>query len=141
MTLKSIVFLLLIFVLWACGSADQEKSCASPQLNPNGDSEMSLFMRKIAQECEINKGNIKDGKPLAFSINPDLILKAKMSKGHTMDSNYIIFAEEFISKFNAMVKVKEDTKLFYNAFIQNCINCHKTQCPGPIKRINKLRIK
>ena len=141
MNLKSIVFLLLLFILWACGSADQEKSCASPQVNPNGESDMSLFMRKIAQECEINKVNIINGKPLAFSINPELILKAKMTKGHTMDSNYIVFAEAFISKFNALEKEKEDPKLFYNAFIQNCISCHNTQCPGPIKRINKLRVK
>ena len=141
MKVKTIVLLLLLLILWACGSNEQEKSCETPQINPNGESEMALFMRKVAKECEINKANIINSNNLSWSFNPDDILNAKMTKGHTMDSVYIVFAEEFISKFNTLKKEKDEPKLFYNAFIQNCISCHQTRCPGPIKRIKKLRIK
>ena len=129
----------LASLIWACQLIDQDdSSCKAPPINPNGESEMALFMRRIAAECDSVKSKMLKEKEAKFSIDATQILKAKMTKGHSMDSLYIAYANTFIQQI-AQFNTKSN-KTIYNAIVLNCIACHKTSCPGPIDRIKKLKL-
>ena len=112
-------------------------------INPNGSSEMALFMRDLSKKCDTNKVRLKNNQPISFNISADKILTAKMTKGHHMDSTYKAFALQFIDQIKAINNEKsiERQAFFYNAMIQNCTSCHQNRCPGPITKIKKLYVK
>ena len=136
--MRTYIFLIITSLIWACQSSQEEVCHINAGVNPNGESEMALFMRRIASECDLVKAQILKKEKAQFNFEPTQILKATMTKGHSMDGAYIAYAKTFI---NQVEQFNEDAnKNNYNAIILNCINCHKTRCPGPIDRIKKLKL-
>lgn len=117
-------------------------SCTKKAINPNGDSELALLMRKMLHSSESLKEMIKQGNlPKEF---PEEFLKihtAQPTDSETKKASFDGFANNYISNLNALYNSpKEELTKNYNAVITACANCHSEHCPGPLKTINKLKI-
>ncbi len=154
--LKSKNFVLLIVVVFAfllsrCNNEDKTTNptakvdtatCSSKTINPNGDSELALLMRKMIQSSASLKEMVKQGKlPEQF---PEEFLKihtAKPTNSDTKKASFDGFANNYIDNLNTLYhSPKQELTRNYNAVINSCISCHSEHCPGPIKAIKKLSI-
>lgn len=90
------------------------------------------------------KESIQNGDTL--SNFPDEILKihtAQMSdfkeRNQTFEAYSHLFVEKFELIFDSTSLVPHEKR--YNDVVNLCLNCHQTECTGPIPRIKKLQIK
>ena len=139
--------LLLMMLLFSCST--QEEECNSKKntnvSNPNGDSELALAMRKVFDQTEEIKESLKKGD---LVIPPNYIENLK--KFHTATpTDPEVKISEFYGFVNAIDKIAseldhakslDEQKKQYSRIIETCILCHQSFCPGPIRRINKLKI-
>jgi len=111
-------------------------------LNPNGDSELALLMRSMYDSAASVKELIKQGKlPEKF---PSAFLKihtAKPTDSTVRTIEFTAFATDYINGLTTLhSSSKEKLTSNYNILVQKCVNCHQAVCPGPIQRINKLKL-
>ncbi|TAE72752.1 MAG: hypothetical protein EAZ85_08925 [Bacteroidetes bacterium] len=111
------------------------------ETNPNGSSELALLMR------EMDKDSWKIREAIEKNQNiPDI--KDKFAKLHTAtpteidkkDATYKVMGDAFLVSVDNLYKAnsKEEKLSAYNIMVNNCLNCHKAACPGPIVKIKKL---
>jgi len=150
---KISVFLVLtvfILLLANCSSnsdksqneqSDKKEECAKP-LNPNGDSELALLMRKMMHTSESLKEMIKQGNlPKEFPEEFMKIHTAQPTDSETKKASFDGFASNYINNMKILFESpKEELTKNYNAVITACVSCHSEHCPGPLKAINKLKI-
>ncbi len=136
-----IFFLALIMTLHSCKQEEQKADQACAPLNPNGDSELSLLMRKMATLAEENAIAIREGKELApYDGSFDKMLNAKRSM-HIEEDFFQGMAKTYISTINKLYEAKpEDRLALHNNLIQTCQSCHGETCRGPLKRIDKMLV-
>lgn len=117
----------------------QEESCAP--LNPNGDSELALLMRKMAKLSEDNAAALKAGKDLVpyDGSFEKVIFKAERSM-NVEEQMFQGMARAYITNLNklyAATSMEEKLQL-HNNVVQSCQDCHGQTCRGPLKRIDKM---
>lgn len=147
--ISSLLFIVLLLVQCSNNNnkveekakADSLASCIKP-LNPNGDSELSILMREMVHSAESLKEMVKKGElPETF---PEAFLKihtAKPTDSETKKASFEGFANNYISNLHLLYNSpKEELTQNYNAVITACISCHGEHCPGPLGKINKLKI-
>jgi len=125
-----------------------EKSCAADEvevsaINPNGDSELALLMRQLFYDADslkqsiINdKGNVSD----EFISELERIHSAIPTDPEVKTAEFIAFNDLMINEAKELQAATDNKAEAFNQFVNRCINCHQVVCPGPIKRINKLKI-
>ena len=147
----SLLFFIFSFVQCSTSKEDKQEekmkndsiiSCSAKPLNPNGDSELALLMRKMLHTSESMKELIKEGNlPKEF---PEEFLKihtAKPTDSETKKASFDGFANNYLDNLQTLYKSpKKDLTINYNAVINSCASCHAEHCPGPLKTINKLKI-
>lgn len=111
------------------------------ETNPNGSSELALLMREMDKDSWKIKEAIEKNQPI-------IDIKDKFAKIHTAtatepekkDATYTVMANGFLKSVdNIYLATSKEKKMgAYNIMINNCLNCHKSACPGPIVRIKKL---
>lgn len=139
-------FVIILFVLTvnSCQEVQDKQTFKNPEeiVNPNGDSELAIVMRYIHFEAN------KVGRELEAGNEPDLTalkeLAARLTTSVPTDSNvldeaYYSFSQGLQEKVNKMNS--EESVTIFNEMVQTCVACHKNTCPGPIKKIQKLKIK
>ena len=127
---------------------DSAASCKKP-LNPNGDSELALLMRKLAGWNESTKALLEKGGPLTEEqLTPpsdyNTIFTAKKTDPsidqelfNSMARHYVSQVEQFrTSGTDRATQVKN-----FNSMVNACVSCHENFCGGPLKRINKMFVK
>ncbi|MBK9401527.1 MAG: hypothetical protein IPN36_11930 [Bacteroidetes bacterium] len=134
-----ILFLSLVVALHSCKQEDQKAEQECAPLNPNGDSELSLIMRKMATLAEENARAIREGKDLApYDGSFDKMLNAERSM-HIEEDFFQGMAKTYISTINKLYEAKPEERLdLHNSLIQTCQSCHGETCRGPLKRIDKM---
>jgi hypothetical protein len=138
--MKKKIFLYISFLMVISCRHESKKSCNAP-LNPNGDSELALLMRKMMTSLENEKTNVVDGKfPGEFPADFMRIKTATPSDSKALGGNFNAFADQYISSLREYYNSKTDFKLHYNNLVRSCINCHNDECPGPVKHIEKLLV-
>jgi cytochrome c556 len=147
------ILLLFIFCFVQCSTntenktvekvnSDSTASCKSKPLNPNGDSELALLMRKMLRSSESLKEMIKQGNlPKEF---PEEFLKihtAKPTDSETKKASFDGYATNYLNNLQTLYNSpKAELTSNYNALIHSCASCHAEHCPGPLKTINNLKI-
>ena len=150
---KALVFITLAFViifLSQCKQADKSSASVSENtscgktksLNPNGDSELALLMRHMYDSLNSMNKLIKNGGvPSRF---PESFLKihtAKPTTSTTKLESFDAFADDYIRTLKLLYNSpKADLNKNYNSLVQKCANCHEASCPGPLKKIYKLKL-
>lgn len=134
--LKSVLFFSLLLSI-ACNQRN-----SSAPLNPNGDSELALLMRAMAEDGERMKEHILSGKMPKPTADYEKLLTAEATEPEKMTTpEYEAFAQSYIQIMEAMNRgQKEHADLLYKNMVDVCINCHRAVCPGPVTRIKKLYV-
>jgi hypothetical protein len=113
------------------------------RLYPNGGEELAWIMREVTHRLEAYKVELQEGKDAEV---PDLInvleeihgAKSIRKEAGTPPFNGMTTA--LIQNYETLQKAGgEEVISSFNALIQNCENCHQAYCPGPLKRIQKLK--
>lgn len=124
-------------------NADSAKQvCAPKSVNPNGDSELALLMREMANwtdSCKvaIELGNVVPAKP----TNLQHLHSAKKTDETIDMSLYNSMASLYqgrVADFEGAI-ASNRTELF-NSMVSGCVGCHQNFCGGPLVRINKMFI-
>ncbi len=144
---KSIVLVLISLFLLSCNSEKKEDKKAKKEelvFDMYEPSEMSLLMNQMYEINERIKKDIQDGKtPEDFPLEFLKIHTAEMSDFKYRNETFESFSKLFVEKQKDIFETNsnEEAKKRFNQAINLCISCHKTECTGPIPRIQKLLIK
>ncbi|HHB78372.1 MAG TPA: hypothetical protein ENK85_03980 [Saprospiraceae bacterium] len=147
---KFFFFFLLLSFFWACanetkptGTLPKESEVTNPiaPLNPNGDSELALLMRKMEAHWKETRKILEDGQSIGETPQFGNMLTATPTDESMKDENFEGFARAYLSQINALGQANpEAQKQAYNNVVNACIVCHENSCSGPIPRIKKLLI-
>ena len=96
----------------------------------------------MVENTEKVKKQIINGEEIEFFIEFKKLHTAVPTEVNLRDDGlYTAFTESYIYSVKELINTKNDKATLYNNMIQSCINCHQQICPGPVKRIRKLKIK
>jgi hypothetical protein len=143
-----IFFGIFSLLLIACNSNSTEEQCESKEvevspINPNGDSELALLMRKMYNDADSIKKLITNNEG---NITKEYI--AELERIHTAiptDANvktpeFEAYTKLMIEEANALFSNETNKAEGFNNLVNRCVDCHQSFCPGPIKKIRKLTI-
>jgi len=140
----------LASLFFACNSTEtkitKEESCETvkpSETNPNGDSELALLMRNMYLEADsikslvVNKqGNISDD----FILELENVHSAIPTDATVKTPEFNAFNKSLINQAKILQNTPKNQTEAFNNFVNSCIDCHSSFCPGPIKKIEKLII-
>lgn len=129
----------ILFFLCACAGKTEKQTEKS--LNPNGDSELAILMRKMVKTLEENRALLLENKSivhLPFEVNE--LLTATSTAGSINDrAAYESFTYNFIDSVNVFYTSDANKIRQFNGMVQACISCHETFCMGPIPVMERLK--
>ena len=136
---KACVFIMLVLgmgILISCSSKQK-----SP-LNPNGDSELALLMRTMEEDAIEMKKFAESGRVTVSAYDHSALFTATPTEaGKTSDPEYQVMAQSYLEAVKSMDSANKDNVLEqYHNLIDMCISCHRSMCPGPVVRIEKLYV-
>ena len=142
------VTLLIVWFAVISVACNQEKkevaegeSCAP--LNPNGDSELALLMRKMAKLNEDNAAALRGGKALVpYDGSFEKVIYTAERSMKVEEEFYQGMAKSYIGHLNKLYAAgpEEDKVVLHNNVVQACQDCHSQTCRGPLKRIDKMMV-
>ena len=113
---------------------------------PGGDdhqvSPLAQLMREMVAYTDstgkhLSAGGALPPYPVAFKG----ILTAEATPGMMDHATFDPFAFAWLQQLDSLYKTPvADRSEVFNGLVQRCANCHGEVCPGPLDRINKLRI-
>lgn len=122
--------------------AEPKKSTKANQVNPNGDSELALLMREMADELTNMKTDIEAGKKPGSLSDYKTIHSAIPTKASMKENGYESFAQSFLHSIEELEKSGQSNQTnAFNGVIDACMNCHEVTCHGPMRRIEKMYVK
>ena len=110
---------------------------------PNKDSELALLMREMELDALSIKGNIEKNKDITNDVRQKFkaIHTAIATDASMRNPAFEAMANNFLQALDKLYTLpKNERKEQYTIFVNDCINCHKMYCPGPIVRIKKLNM-
>ena len=147
---KSYLLFVLLVAMYAndCYSQQSEMMKSSPAqnsvapLNPNGDSELALLMRSMYDDGMEMKLALKNGDTPQSHIDiAKLYTSEPTVTGKADTPEYQAFALAYEAAHKGLEEAQEDQKTqAYKTLVNSCIACHKSVCPGPIVRIEKMKL-
>ncbi|GJM63771.1 hypothetical protein [Persicobacter diffluens] len=143
--MKKIIALLLWFtcVMVACESGKEKSERRSdPSRYPNGGSELAWLMRDLTDSLEIMRASLLQGKTVNFDLPIDHLLSAvPTEEGKTDDPHYQEMAKEFQRYLKEQpIAITQEQKDYFDGLVNRCASCHQKLCPGPLQKINKLKL-
>lgn len=149
---KSLFSLIIVALIWSCNEAVDEGSKANnTESTENGmtvingveRSELALLMRKMYDEMKLVKDSIDRGQIVKtdFLEEFERIQTAHATEPEKIDDTYQAMAGAFLDNYALFEQTSENQAEAFNIMLQNCLVCHQQKCPGPVKAINKLKIK
>lgn len=138
--------MVLILVCFSCQEKVEEKETeteAKPELVMYQPSEMAGLMNAMyAYNLQLKQQIVNGEVPTTMPLDLMRLHSAEMSNGHARTAVWNNFVNVFIESQQSVVDTLSNVQLKerYNAAINNCLACHKTECTGPIPKIKKLII-
>lgn len=134
--------LLFVVLFAACEQQDQqhtEKHEAKAVVAPAKP--MAMMMRAIYDQSAEMRKWVEAGKPLDST-------QFRFLEFHQLeptDSTVLVEVfykhnQDFKAAFEDLMQAGVADKEKYNTLLTKCVSCHEDFCPGPIKRINKLKL-
>ena len=107
---------------------------------PNQDSELALLMREMETEAINMREAISKGQePKDVRKRFEAILTAKSTEASMKTPAFQAMASNYLKSLDKVYQTPQEERMAqYNVMINDCMNCHKTNCPGPLVRIKKL---
>lgn len=143
-------YLSLVAFLFLCltGCKNEEKTIEVPnkkvaEYDMYQPSEMANFMNAMyAYNMQIKKEILAGETPASLPLDLMTLHSAEMTKENGRTPAWNSFVNVFIESQKTVIDTLSNIELKerYNASINNCLGCHKTECTGPIPKIKKLLI-
>ena len=133
-----IISFLSLFVLFAC--TEKESKVKGNFVNPNGESELAVFMKSIHDETVLAKEACIQGKKHTFTTEEQTIFTTDAADPDKVASErYKMFGQAYLNSLEAYKKASEsELEDTYNQMVGACENCHQALCPGPLVRVKRL---
>jgi hypothetical protein len=100
-------------------------------------------MRHLEKQAQAWRDTVANGGTVALQPEVlDSLFTATPTDGKIKDS--VLFTnlgnlfKQDVMKLST--SAPQDLSSHYNLMVTACVNCHRNFCPGPIKRIEKLRL-
>lgn len=148
------IFFGIFFLLTACNNDtinDSEQTQVTDETtqnvvddHPNEDSELALLMRKMYNDADsIKKLIVNEEGNISKAYIDDLerIHTATPTDTDVKTPEFTAYTDLMINEANALFNDETNKKEGFNQLVNRCVECHQSFCPGPIKKINKLKIK
>ncbi|MEZ4684706.1 MAG: hypothetical protein R3B47_01120 [Bacteroidia bacterium] len=145
---RLIPVLFLIF-LFACNNSSEE-SCAAPaetavtSTNPNGDSELALLMRDMFKDSWKARQAVLKGENPGLDVETlERIHSAQATEPEKAASPaFAAMSDTYLAAVKALNAASDSAGLSknYSLMIKQCEVCHQQFCPGPLVKIQKLRL-
>ncbi|NNF34955.1 MAG: hypothetical protein HKN68_12655 [Saprospiraceae bacterium] len=129
-------FVLVILFVLSCANGEKK------QLNPNGDSELALLMREMEANALDMKKFIETGRVPASDYDHSTLFTAiPTEEGKTDLPEYKTMAQSYLDAMKSLQSANQNTAAgAYKDMVDMCLSCHKSMCPGPVVRIEKLYV-
>lgn len=143
----SVVAIGALLIAGCTSNNTTQESCKNEgDINPNGSSELSLIMRKMAAHLAENRDALKAGKGIVAAPKEiENLLTAKKTDEEIDKAIYDGYAKLYqqrIIEFNETASAPDSLKIkAHNNLVSTCRDCHSNFCPGPMVVINQLDIK
>lgn len=106
------------------------------------DSELTLLMREMYNYFDSVKVDIKNGTFTDQIKTFQEIHRAVATSPEKSSSElYKAMATVYSNAANQVNNLEFNRIASFNSMVDNCMNCHKQMCTGPMVRIKKLYIK
>lgn len=147
----SIIIFLFLIIAAGCSSHSGDKinsttdssktTCSKPVFDEYKASELAELMRKMDADFTLIKTALKKREEITLELNYTKIHTATPTDADVRTNDFTLMANAFLESVNRFTQAtaaeKENT---YSAIITSCVSCHQHFCPGPIKRIEKLKL-
>ncbi|MBB6459292.1 hypothetical protein [Flammeovirga kamogawensis] len=143
MRLRFLLLMSYTLLLFGCENEQTQSKEVICVQYPNGGSELAWLMRNASDRMEEQKETILKGKSIKLMpLDVNHILSAVPTEsGKNTSELYKTMANRFLSHTNKLDSIPLEGQIkYYNQTVAQCVNCHETQCPGPLVRIKKLYI-
>jgi hypothetical protein len=101
---------------------------------------MAVGMRTMYEQMLAIRGQIESGTELQTGqfkmVN---FIYAEPTDSSVLTDQFFIRAGQFKRRFNELVQPGGKAMERFNLVIDACIQCHTENCPGPLKKIKKLK--
>ena len=140
------LFLLTFLLFLNCKNEEKTKESATKKVveyDMYQPSEMANFMNAMyAYNLQIKKEILAGEIPAALPLDLMTLHSAEMTNENGRTPAWNSFVNVFIESQNTIIDTLSNLELKerFNASINNCLGCHKTECVGPIPKIKKLLI-
>ncbi len=105
--------------------------------NPNGDSELSYVMRRMADDLSAARSAMQSGgAPQSLLKIHRRIRCSWASKPEERNETFDGMARAYLASVQAFDG--SPSRATYNAMVQGCVSCHSMTCRGPIDMIEQL---
>ena len=133
---------IICLLLQSCNWKNRSIEVDSNELVIYEPSEMTILIRIIHEVNNVVKDKIiKKDSLLIFPEEFTEIFSATLTDSTERDDKFIILARSFIDLQKMAFSSYSDSTVYnFNRSINNCVECHRTRCPGPIPEIKKLLI-
>ena len=133
---------IICLLLQACNSKNRRNELVKDELIMYEPSEMTILMRQIHEVNKLVKNQIiRKDTILTFPEEFTEIFSATLTDSTERDDEFVILAGSFIELQKMAFSTYSDSTIYnFNQSINNCVECHKTRCTGPIPEIKKLLI-
>jgi cytochrome c553 len=117
-----------------------DSSC-SDVMNEPKVAPMAVAMRAMLQQAEAMRtylisDSVQAGARPAWAPMP--FERQTPTDSNVITSDFLRRAADYHKAFKLVSQ--EPTAEHFNALVAQCVQCHESNCPGPIKRINRLKI-
>jgi hypothetical protein len=139
--------LFALVALFSCQSAPKEEANWREEnadmlarLYPNESTELAWIMREVSHRLEGVKKSVENGQKSDEDLESVLktIHGAESIRSEAGSEPFKAFTELTVEAFK---NFKENQSIeTYNLLIANCVACHTAYCPGPLKKINTLKV-
>lgn len=122
-------------------SADSKDATCEVDMSAPKVAPMAAAMRAMLQQAESMRAYLisdsvgKSARP-AWAIMP--FEKQTPTDSNVVTADFLRRSADYQRAFDLVGR--EPTPDHFNAMVAQCVQCHESNCPGPIKRINRLRI-
>ncbi len=131
------MFIYLTIVLSNCKGKDAKTSTS--KFTMREDSELTLLMRDMFEYYDSLKVNIEKGEIPENIKDFNEIYSAVSTEPSKAESElYKVMASVYKESADRLKNNEIDMPKAFNLMVDNCMNCHKQMCPGPMVRIKKL---
>lgn len=140
-----IILSFILGLVYSCAESEgYESQFKHPDdiVNPNGDSELALVMRNLHFEADKVRAKLENNEHVDLSKLRGLTVQlttAVPTDSNVLDSDYYMLSDLLLKELDDIPE-GQDQKVEFNGLVETCVTCHRNTCPGPIDKINKLRV-